>query len=379
MGLKTLARKVVRNPSIGRPCASVLGKLGAANRRARILDLCGYMPKAVQVRIPSHVHPRVSFTLGRGKETDQIAWRLWAHGWDGFERPLPDLFALCAREARTVLDVGANSGLYALIAASVSDCSQVHAFEPLPSAQTFLRHNIELNRLSHRIKMAAVAVADTDGQAELFVPSGNEGLLEMSASLNSTFRPKHSAVLSVPVVTLDTYASQHKLARVDLLKVDVESQEHRVLAGAGKMLAKDRPIVFLEVLADANIDALDGLRQRFDYRAVAARPDGIAHLDGIASDAETVNQILCPAERLDDLAALARAARLPVQCTPPPGRLKAKIKDSDRRFGDAEHFLDGRDAGGDLLEAVLTKRDHAAAGAHAAELGDVGIARDCIA
>src|SRR5205809_240684 len=51
----------------------------------------------------------------------------------------------------------------------------------------------------------------------------------------------------------------------------------------------------------------------------------------------------------------------------------------DRPFGDAQHFFDGGDAGGDLFEAVLAQRDHAAASAHAAKLGDVGVARDLVA
>lgn len=100
------------------------------------LELCGYMPNEVPVRLP----PKLSFNgLGKfvmlsAQQTDQIAWRMWSSGWKGFEQPLPNLFAACARDAGTVLDVGANSGLYTLIACAASSTVSVHAFEPLPQA-----------------------------------------------------------------------------------------------------------------------------------------------------------------------------------------------------------------------------------------------------
>lgn len=53
---------------------------------------------------------------------DQVARALWSGGWDGFEPPLPSVVAATLRRwPGMFLDVGANSGLYSLIAIAADD------------------------------------------------------------------------------------------------------------------------------------------------------------------------------------------------------------------------------------------------------------------
>ncbi len=317
MPVKSIARRVLAHRAIGAPAAALLGGLGQGERRSRVLELCGYMPSTIAVRIPPHLHPHASFAMTSPAQVDQIAWRLWVNGWNGFERPLLDLYALCARRAGTVLDIGANSGLYSLVAAAVADEGlTVHAFEPLPSALQALRRNVELNEAAGRVRVVEAAVADAPGTAQFFVPAGNEGLLEMSASLSASFRHRHAEVLEVTVVTVDQYVAAQRIPTVDVMKVDVESQEHRVFAGAAHTLRTHRPLVFFEALAGSDVQSIDAQGKAAGYRAVQVHAAEICIADRVVIDPQGVNQILCPEERIQPLCAMAAALGLRIREEP---------------------------------------------------------------
>lgn len=314
MSVKSFARSLAAHQAIGVPLASLLGRLGQAHRRARVLEFCGHMPGSVRVRIPARVlgGRARQFRMVRGAVTDQIAWRLWTEGWTGFEPPLPDLFAAACRDAGTVLDIGANSGLYALIAATVAPRARVVAFEPLPQALGYLRANVALNELAQRVRIVPEAVSDACGEADFYVPAGNEGLLEMSASLNPEFRPQHADVLKVPVTTIDGFVRAQALNDVSVLKIDVESQEHRVLAGAAALLQAQRPVVFLEVLPVADVAAIAAAVAGHDYRAMRLANGSVVEAP-LGNDPDATNQVLCPAERLEWFLGLASGLGLKIE------------------------------------------------------------------
>ena len=65
--------------------------------------------------LPSGRFQERSLTLDTaGGRVNPVARRLWTHGWDGFEPPLPAFFAAVLVDGDITLDVGANTGYYAL-------------------------------------------------------------------------------------------------------------------------------------------------------------------------------------------------------------------------------------------------------------------------
>src|SRR5262249_25733232 len=111
-------------------------------RRGRLV------PRAVSVRPP--LAPLEAFRMLSHGGRDQIATGLWRYGWWGFEWPLPDLFSLLlVHDPRTnidIIDVGANTGFYSLLAVHLRSDVTAHAFEPLPEVRGLLSMNICLNR-----------------------------------------------------------------------------------------------------------------------------------------------------------------------------------------------------------------------------------------
>ncbi len=233
--------------------------------------------------------------------SDQIARDLFRFGWQGFERPVPDVFVRCVGATEgVVVDVGANTGFYSLLAACASPATRVHAFEPFPAALSCLRENLQINRRTgDRIEVFPHALSDQVGEDTLYVPDPGHGLVETSCSLNRKFKERVVDELPVRVVTLDAHLDALGRPPVGVVKIDVESLEHRVLAGAERTLAEDRPLVFLEVLPSGDPAAIEAIRRRHRYVAVRLRAESAVVGARVTYDPGGWNQALIPDEKVD--------------------------------------------------------------------------------
>jgi FkbM family methyltransferase len=155
-----------------------------------------------------------------------------------FGEPELDVMRTALGAGGIALDVGANIGTHTVaLARHVGPTGSVFAFEPQRVIHGILTTNVTLNGLQwvHPIH-AAVGAAP----GELLMPDyvysneGNYGALEL-----------HDAERGWPVrvVTLDAWCW---LPRVDLVKIDVEGMEALVLDGARELLARFRPVLFVE-------------------------------------------------------------------------------------------------------------------------------------
>lgn len=246
---------------------------------------------------------------------DNITKRIWIDNLENYEKPMPQVFLNTLEQAQQLLDVGANSGLYSIIAALSFPDLMIHAFEPFPTALKCLESNIELNNsdqpIKKQIKIIKNAVGNTLGTAQLYIPIPRFGaILETSASLNSEFRDQHSEILTVDLITLDQYVAEAQLQSVDVIKIDVESQEYKVLDGSRNILKDFRPIIFLEVLEEADIISLESIRSKFNYISLWLAEEAIIQKDKVSSHPDIQNQVLCPAEKIQKFHDIAIALNL---------------------------------------------------------------------
>jgi FkbM family methyltransferase len=176
------------------------------------------------------------------------------------------LVPLLVHPGDTVIDVGANSGLYTLEAATrVGPGGTVVALEPNPDMTAVLRANIERNRLA-AVRVRPLAAAEAPGPARLYENLGRPNAFGLT--------PRHPDTPWRPVttVTLDQLAADEGLGPVHLVKVDAEGAEDRVLAGAAGLLARWRPAVVAEVTRGGLGTVPRG------YRALVAPRPGPNHL-----------------------------------------------------------------------------------------------------
>jgi FkbM family methyltransferase len=169
------------------------------------------------------------------------------HGcWLGsYEREKQECFASLIRPGTVVYDIGANVGLYSVLAAR-RGARLVLACEPDPSNVRILSRHWEMNHIHGFIEQAAVADYRGNGN---FACRGAEGRIS-------------DIGIEVSVTTVDVLAEQHHFP--DIIKIDVEGSELNVLKGAIHSL-RSKPAVF--VAQDGPIEPVLEFMSARNYKA----------------------------------------------------------------------------------------------------------------
>lgn len=161
--------------------------------------------------------------------------------WSGqFELPLMGFLKKNAKEGWICIDVGTNVGAVSLaLAKYIGPEGKIYSFEPGKPNLERLAANLDLNpELKKRIEVHPVGVSNEPGELKWHEEPGNPG----NAMLGK------DGSHSVPVITLDNFAREQHLQRVDFMKVDVEGMEFEVLTGARNMLKELHPTLYFETL-----------------------------------------------------------------------------------------------------------------------------------
>jgi FkbM family methyltransferase len=160
--------------------------------------------------------------------------------WTGAHEP--DVLSTLSRLLRPgsmFWDVGAHIGLHTLFASRcVGPRGHVHAFEPAPANVSRLRRGVALNHATN-ITIHEMALSDEAGTAVLYHPASN-----MMRTLIQGPQPTRGE--PVRCETADRMAE--RLGRPDLIKIDVEGAEKRVLEGGSDLLSRIPPILIVEYL-----------------------------------------------------------------------------------------------------------------------------------
>ncbi|WP_158635727.1 FkbM family methyltransferase [Vulcaniibacterium tengchongense] len=221
-------------------------------------------------------------------------------GWNSFEHPMPDIFwRAVAASSGIVVDIGANTGFYTLLAAAARRRGQVWVVEPDPKVLPVLEKNITINQLGRRVKLFRVALSDYKGTADLFIPLQDHGLVETSSSLERTFRAQHSEVITTNVTTLDALAGgvANLFSKVSIIKIDVEGHEAPVFRGAIRTIRRHRPLIFVEILDRADYSYFDRFLQENGYVDLRLLSNGtMIESEQVDFDPQAWNHVFVPEE-----------------------------------------------------------------------------------
>lgn len=145
-----------------------------------------------------------------------------------------------------VVDIGANIGCYALMAArAVGTTGRVVAIEPSRATFLQLTKNIALNRLG-QVACRQVAVAGEPGIAQFHI---NADPLFSSLYPITDGRRQEGATETVNVTTLREIIESEGLSRIDMLKMDCEGAEHDIIKGFDDETASKVAQISLEIHA----------------------------------------------------------------------------------------------------------------------------------
>jgi len=166
--------------------------------------------------------------------------------------------AFVPQEADIVVDVGANQGIFTCYAAKRVPRGWVYAVEPDPENQSWLKSHLELNRISNATVIPK-CVGDRTGKACFKKgDSSGTGCVVDGSEQGPGFT-------EVEQITLEEMMTVYQLPKIDLLKIDVEGFEARVLSGAGGRLGSIRRIV-LEYHSPTLANEVAGILQGKGFR-----------------------------------------------------------------------------------------------------------------
>lgn len=190
---------------------------------------------------------------------NDLFWNGFGNGYEGTSL---QVWRRLAPHARVILDVGANTGIYALVANCVNPGAIVIAIEPVERVFHRLRRNVELN--DGMVRIEKLAASDTTGLAVIYDQPGDH---ELTASLDPLMAEYCGGAVEYTVATkrLDDVLSDAGVSSIDLVKIDVELFEPQVLLGMGAFLSSCRPAILVEILNEQVARQVNNITRDLGY------------------------------------------------------------------------------------------------------------------
>jgi FkbM family methyltransferase len=182
---------------------------------------------------------------------------------EGVEQASLGLLDSLLQPGQTVVDCGANVGVFAIAAAlKVEEHGRVIAFEPNIGTLPLLRANLERHRVADRVAVEDRALGDTESVMS-FKRYANDLVSGLFEAPSTSWPGELIDDVEVRVSPLDSI----DLGSVDFMKIDVEGAEPQLLDGAQATLAANRDCLLLTEINPATLAAagtsVDDLLDRF--------------------------------------------------------------------------------------------------------------------
>ena len=197
--------------------------------------------------------------------------------WEGltgkWEKESMKLWLKLCVQANSIFDLGANTGIYSLVAKTVNPTAQVYAFEPHPRIFETLRKNVNMNQ--YDIFMYNKAISNLDGDLLIEDYSG------------------HSKSVMVESITLDSFIKSCGIVNIDLMKIDVETHEPQVMEGFVNNFAKFRPTLLIEILNNKVAEIIFDVVRKYDYLYFNIDENGSVRQTETIEKSDYYNYLLC--------------------------------------------------------------------------------------
>jgi FkbM family methyltransferase len=184
---------------------------------------------AVTLAVPATLESITTYVL-----LEQESW---------FEKEM-DFLRHWLQPGMTVIDIGANLGVYSLPAARlVGPTGQVFAYEPGSESRALLERSRELNA-AFNLHISPLALSDRERKGHLVFGASSE-LNELGES---------GAGEAVSITSLDNEDASRDGPPPDFVKIDAEGEEERILAGGRKFFSRHSPLVMFEIKAGDKVN-----------------------------------------------------------------------------------------------------------------------------
>lgn len=143
------------------------------------------------------------------------------------------------KEDSVFIDIGTNKGIYVYQAEKVINSGKIFGFEPNESLVNYIQP------LFPKVKLFTYAVSSQTGSSVLNIPKKGNGLQDTRASLEALGDEVEK--IEIKTITLDDWAKQEKISKIDLIKIDVEGHEFDSIKGCEQILKTLKPTFIIEI------------------------------------------------------------------------------------------------------------------------------------
>jgi FkbM family methyltransferase len=219
-----------------------------------------------------------------------------------FEKESLKIWAKLCEVSDTIIDVGANTGIYSIIAQDMNKSSVVVAIEPISENVKVLKENIKLNKFD--LKIEEVALSDEDGCGIMYMFPGK---LNYMTSLGQNRYDLHPEIkgdnevveVNVKKLTFGTILEKYNLHKIDLIKIDVEGHEINVLYSIENYISNFLPSILIEVIGDEHANKINDFFKKFSYNIVQINEETISKKVDKITDNNHHNYLLCNSRMLE--------------------------------------------------------------------------------
>jgi len=186
--------------------------------------------------------------------------------WEGlygkYEKTSLKIWSEISKKSNIVFDIGANTGIFALVAQTVNPNAEVYAFEPIERVYNKLVLNNKINNFD--IKCYKLALSETNGRIKVFdQPLTHETTVSLERNVLES--AENSQLVEIEKINLKSFIEMNQLRKIDLIKMDVEYHEYSVLKGMEEYLEKYRPNILLEIVDEEIAEKINELIKKLNY------------------------------------------------------------------------------------------------------------------
>lgn len=134
-----------------------------------------------------------------------------------------------------ILDVGSRDLEHSLMFGSRYPTTRIIAFEPNPYGIQNCRHRLA-NMRNSNVELVEIAVSDEEGEMDFFSVIGNDGCSSLLEPIDVPYGLKQWSKITVPVKRLDTIIKDLSIDQIDVMWLDTQGTELKVLQGMGSYL-----------------------------------------------------------------------------------------------------------------------------------------------
>lgn len=173
----------------------------------------------------------------------ELFWEGLENGW---EKETVSLWKLLCGRSEVIFDIGANTGIFSVLAKFYNPNAAVYAFEPMERVSKILKENARINDFA--INVHTLALSNQDGRSILYDSNLDN---HYSVSLVKSEKRKDKIIeREIETQRLETFIEKNRISKIDLIKLDVERHEAEVMEGMAKYLFAMKPDIIIEILDD---------------------------------------------------------------------------------------------------------------------------------